>query len=227
MKSFFISGTDTDIGKTWITAGLAYSIKKLGVDVGVMKPFAAGNAQENGFKSKDVEILSNAAQVNDPEYLLNPQFFGVFASPYTANINFGEKPDIDLVLKNYRELLDKHAMMLVEGMGGIMTPILKNYYFTHLINDMKLNAILITSSRIGTVNHTLMTCKICHDQNIPVTGIIINDFLPGGYNTHELKRDLEELTGVSVLGIIPKLEKFDLDILSELISKEVDVKQLI
>ena len=58
MKSIFITGTDTDIGKTYITAGLAVTLRKMGVDIGVMKPFAAGNAQKNGFKSEDVEILS-------------------------------------------------------------------------------------------------------------------------------------------------------------------------
>ena len=227
MKSFFVSGTDTDIGKTWITAGLAYSIKKLGIDVGVMKPLAAGKSQKIGFKSKDVEILSDAAQINDPEHLVNPQFFEIFASPYTAIINLGVNVDIDLVLKSYLQLSDKHEMMLVEGMGGIMTPILKNYYIAHLIKDMNLDTILITSSRIGTINHTLMTCKICHDHNIPVAGIIINDFLTNGYDKHELKRDLEELTGISVLGIIPYIEKFDVKILSEIISKEIDIKKLI
>jgi dethiobiotin synthetase len=119
MKSFFVSGTDTDIGKTWITAGLAFAIKKLGIDVGVMKPLAAGDAKKNGFKSKDIEILSNAAQVHDPEYLVNPQFFHIFASPYTATNNLGVNADIDLVLKNYQKLSDKHEMMLVEGMGAL------------------------------------------------------------------------------------------------------------
>ncbi|EPA04289.1 hypothetical protein BG20_I1579 [Candidatus Nitrosarchaeum limnium BG20] len=84
MKSFFIAGTDTDVGKTYITAGLAVSFRKMNVDVGVMKPFAAGIPQKTGFKSEDVEILANAAHVNDPEDLLNPQFFPIPASPYTA-----------------------------------------------------------------------------------------------------------------------------------------------
>ena len=77
LKSIFITGTDTDVGKTYITAGLAVSVRKMGIDVGVMKPFAAGIAQKKGFKSEDVEILSTAAQVNDPENLVNPQFFPI------------------------------------------------------------------------------------------------------------------------------------------------------
>ena len=61
MKSLFITGTDTDVGKTYVTAGLAITLRKMGIDIGVMKPFAAVIAQIKGFKSEDVEILSNAA----------------------------------------------------------------------------------------------------------------------------------------------------------------------
>jgi dethiobiotin synthetase len=74
LKSLFITGTDTDVGKTYITAGLAITLRKMNVDIGIMKPFAAGDKQKKGYKSEDVEILSNAAQINDPESLVNPQF---------------------------------------------------------------------------------------------------------------------------------------------------------
>jgi len=93
LKSIFITGTDTDVGKTYITAGLAVSVRKMGIDVGVMKPFAAGIAQKKGSKSEDIEILSAAAQVNDPENLVNPQFFPIPASPYTAWKNLKIKPN--------------------------------------------------------------------------------------------------------------------------------------
>ncbi len=63
LKSLFIGGTDTDVGKTYITAGLAVALRKMNVDVGVMKPFAAGTAQKKGYKSEDVEILAKAAQI--------------------------------------------------------------------------------------------------------------------------------------------------------------------
>ena len=62
LKSLFITGTDTDVGKTYITAGLAVVLRKMDVDVGVMKPFAAGSAQKKGYKSEDIEILSRAAK---------------------------------------------------------------------------------------------------------------------------------------------------------------------
>ena len=109
MKSLFIAGTDTDVGKTYVTAGLAVCLRKTGIDVGVMKPFAAGTAQKKGYRSEDVEILANAAQVNDSENLLNPQFFPISASPYTAWKNLKIKPKINLILSNFKKLSKIHS----------------------------------------------------------------------------------------------------------------------
>ena len=132
MKPLFITATDTDIGKTYVCAGLAHSLKKLDIDVGVMKPFACGVKQKTGFSSNDLTILSKAAMVNDAEELLNPFFFPIPASPYTAAKNFGVKIDIDYLMKCFRKLDKIHDVMLVEGIGGIMTPILKDYAFRSL-----------------------------------------------------------------------------------------------
>ena len=227
MKSYFVTGTDTDVGKTIVTTGLAAAIQKKGIDIGIMKPFAAGTSQKVGFKSKDTEMLANASKVNDPEELVNPQFFNIPASPYTAAQNLGLDVDVQLVLNNFKQLSKIHDMMLVEGMGGIMTPILRNYFVTNLIKEMDLDVLLVTSSRIGTVNHTLMTCKICVDNGLRLKGIIINNFEIDGYPPAELKRDLEKLTTFPVLGIIPRLNNFDIDLLRETIEKEIDVKSLL
>lgn len=206
MKSFFITGTDTNVGKTYVTAGLAVTLRKMGIDVGIMKPFAAGAPQKEGFKSEDVEILSKAAQVSDPENLLNPQFFKMDASPFTASKNLKILVKVDSVLSAFKKLSKNHSMLLVEGMGGIMTPILKNYFVSDLIKDMKLDAIIVTRTRIGTINHTLMTCKICNKYKIPIKGIIINNFDTDGYQLKTLKRDLKSLTGVPILGVVPYIE---------------------
>ena len=202
MKSLFITGTDTDVGKTYITAGLAITLRKMGTDVGVMKPFAAGIEQKKGFKSEDVEILSNAAQISDPETLLNPQFFPISASPYTAWKKLKIKPKIPLILSSFKKLSKNHKMILVEGMGGTMTPILKDYYVANLIKDMKIPTVIVTRSKVGTVNHTLMTVMMCQKYKIPIKGIIINNF-DDGYPIDQLKKDLMNLTGIKVLGSIP------------------------
>ena len=226
MKSLFVTGTDTDVGKTYITAGLAITLRKMGVDVGVMKPFAAGVKQKNGFQSEDVEILSNAAQINDPEMLLNPQFFPISASPYTAWKKLKIKPKIPLILSSFKKLSQNHKMLLVEGMGGTMTPILKDYFVANLIKDMKIPTVIVTRSKVGTVNHTLMTVMLCQKYKIPIKGIIINNF-DDGYPINQLKKDLESLTGIKVLGSIPFIKDMSDKSLYRIFKKNIDMKLLL
>ena len=226
MKSLFITGTDTDVGKTYITAGLGVSFRKMGIDVGVMKPFAAGRAQKKGYKSEDIVIISRATQACDPENLVNPQFFPIPASPYTAWKNLKTKPKISTILSSFKKLTELHDMILVEGMGGIMTPILKDYYVTNLIKEMKIPTVIVTRSKVGTVNHTIMTCKMCEKYNIQVKGIIINNF-DAGYPVKELTRDLQNLTGVKVLGSIPFIKDMSDISLYRIFKKNIDLKLLL
>jgi dethiobiotin synthetase len=226
LQSLFITGTDTDVGKTYITAGLAASFYEMGVDIGVMKPFAAGTAQKKGFKSEDVKILSDAAHVDDPENLINPQFFPIPASPYTAWKKLKTKPKISTILSSFKKLSKLHDTMLVEGMGGVMTPILKDYFITDLIKQMKIPTIIVTRTKVGTVNHTLMTVMMCKKYKIPIKGIIINNF-DNGYPVNQLTKDLENLTGVKVLGSIPFIKDMDNASLHKIFKKNINLKSLL
>ena len=226
MQSLFITGTDTDVGKTYITAGLAASFYEMGVDIGVMKPFAAGTAQKKGFKSEDVKILSDAAHVDDPENLINPQFFPIPASPYTAWKKLKTKPKISTILSSFKKLSKLHDVLLVEGMGGVMTPILKDYFITDLIKQMKIPTIIVTRTKVGTVNHTLMTVMMCKKYKIPIKGIIINNF-DNGYPVNQLTKDLENLTGVKVLGSIPFIKDMDNASLHKIFKKNINLKSLL
>ena len=227
LNSLFIAGTDTDVGKTYITAGLAVTLRKMGIDLGIMKPFAAGTSQKKGFKSEDVEILSTAAQVDDPENLVNPQFFSIPASPYTAWKTLKTKPKTSLVLSSFKKLSKLHEMILVEGMGGVMTPITSNYFITNLIKDMKIPTIIVTRTKIGTINHTLMTVKMCEKYKIPITGIIINDFDSDGYKIKELSRDLKGLLKVPILGTIPFIDDLSDSSLYKVFKRNLNLKLLL
>ena len=227
MKPLFITATDTDIGKTYVCAAIAYSLKKLNIDVGIMKPFACGVKQKTGFSSNDLTILSKAAMVNDVEDLLNPFFFPIPASPYTAAKNLDVKINIEHVIECFRKLDKIHDIMLVEGIGGIMTPILKDYAIIDLIKDLNANTIIVTSSKIGTVNHTVLTCNMCKNMNIPIKGLIINNFDSTGYPIDELERDLNTLTNLPVLCSLPHMEKFNLSKYSDLIQEKVDISTLV
>jgi len=227
LKSYFISGTDTDIGKTYFAAGLAAAVQKNRINVGIMKPFAAGVQEKTSYKSKDVQILSEAAHTNDDEKLVNPYFFPIPASPYTATQNLGIEVDVDIAINSFKKLKTIHDVLLVEGMGGVMTPILADYFITNLIKDMNLETIVVCSSRIGTVNHSIMTCKMCQNSGIKIRGIIINNLDKHGYPINELKRDLESLTEIPVIGSIPYIQDFTIDKISEIVSTQIDIKSLV
>ena len=227
MKPLFVTATDTDIGKTYVCAGLAYALKKSGIDVGIMKPFACGVKQKIGFSSNDLTILTNAAMVDDAEDIINPFFFPIPASPYTAAKNLGVKINVEHVMECFRKLDEIHDIMLVEGIGGIMTPILKDYAIIDLIKDLMANTIIVTSSKIGTVNHTVLTCNMCKNMNIPIKGLIINNFDSTGYPIPELERDLSALTDLPVLCSLPHMKKFNLSNYSALIQEKIDISALV
>ena len=129
--------------------------------------------------------------------------------------------------KSFKKLTKRHEMLLVEGMGGILTPILKDYYFTNLIKDMKIPTIIVTRSKVGTVNHTLMTVKMCEKYKIPIKGIIINNYDGDGYPINQLKKDLEDLTEVKVLGSIPFINDMSDESLHKIFKKNIDMKLLL
>jgi len=206
---------------------MAFALKGLGVNVGVMKPFATGTQQKTGYKSEDVAILANSAQTTDPEELINPYFFPVPASPYAASNKLNVDIDVDSVMDRFEKLQAMHDVVLVEGIGGILTPILKNYSIANLIKDMNLGTIVVTSSRIGTVNHTLMTLNAAQHYGLKVRGLIINNTDPTGYDVDELKNDLKNLSGVDVLCTIPHLNNVKISEIAEILKRSNLISQLI
>lgn len=227
MKSYFVSGTDTEVGKTYVAAGLARAIRKNGVNVGIMKPYAADSQPQSNYRSKDVEILASAAQINDPEDLLNPYFFAIPASPFTAAKKLGISINNQIVLDGFKKLSRLHDVMLVEGMGGILTPIMPDYFIANLIKDMDLETLIVTRTKIGTMNHTLATIQACEKYNVKIGGLIINDFDSDAYVAQELKQDLEELTGITVIGILPRIDNFSIEKFSQIVSNTINVNSLI
>lgn len=226
MRSYFVTATDTEIGKTAITAAIAFSLKNKSVNIGVMKPFACGTPQKHGFKSEDAQILADSAGVSEPEELVNPYFFPVAASPYTAARKLGKTIDIDLVLEKLQKLSMHHDAILVEGIGGILTPIKKDYYVADLIRDMGLDTIIITSSKIGTVNHTLLTYDTAEKYGIRIRGIIINNYDNKGYRPEELAVDLINLRGFDVLASVPHLENFSIPDISRILQNQNVIQKL-
>jgi len=229
MKAYFITGTDTGVGKTVITAGLAGSMRKLGVNVGVMKPIATGITQKTGFKSLDVGIIVEASRTKDSEDLINPVFLPIPTSPYDATKLLSLPVDMPLILTTFTKLLSIHDVLLVEGIGGIMTPITKNFFVADMIKVMGIETIIVTRATLGTLNHTMMTYQLCKDYGIKVKGLVINNFDEKGTAAEKnTPITLHEITGLDILGVVPFIKDYNkIDAMIEMVGKKVDIKSLI
>ena len=229
MKAYFITGTDTGVGKTSITGGIAGSMRKIGIDVGVMKPIATGFSQKSGFKSTDVTKLVEVASIKDSEDLINPVFLPLQTSPYDATKLLGLSVDMPLIFEQFKKLVSLHEILLVEGIGGIMTPITKTFFVADMIKGMGIETIIVTRATIGTLNHTVMTCKVCKDYGIKIRGIVINNFDEKGTPAEKnAPKTLYELTNIPILGTVPFIKDLvTTEKMVEHVGKYVDIKSLI
>ena len=201
MISLFVTGTDTDVGKTCVTASIVNYLSKMNVDVGVMKPFASGYKATSDSISDDVKILMKYSKVNDSIDLVNPYFFEIPTSPYDACKQLNLEIEISRVIDSYKQLTSTHDVVVVEGIGGIMTPISKNYFVSDLISDLQMNTIIVTGSKVGAVNHLMLTYQHVKEKNLCLNGFVINQNVSDGYESSNLKQQIIDLTGQTVYGL--------------------------
>lgn len=209
-RGLFIIGTDTGVGKTLITASLSWKLSKK-YNISVMKPFATGNKIfSKEYNSKDLAIISKSINLQEKQSLLNPSYYNLPSSPYMAyKLLNSRPPNLNLILKNINYLKNKYDLVLVEGIGGLMVPLNRKYTLLNFIKKTKLDVIIITTPRLGTLNHTLLTVKICELNSINVKGLIVNK-MPSNPNIVELNtpRFLHELTNIPIIGTVPNLKNF-------------------
>jgi len=214
IKGVFITGIDTEIGKTTISAGLGNLLFKKGIKVGVMKPFATGiKTYSKYFKSHDAKILKEASNNKDNDDTINPYFYSVPTAPYLAKklLKLDESINIGEILNKYKEIEKRHEFTIVEGIGGLMVPLSKNFFVADLASIINIPVILIMSNKIGSINHIIMTYRLSIAFKLKIKGIIINNnckfsTFPFTLINNELQIIVEELTGVKVLATIPYLE---------------------
>lgn len=213
-KGFFITGTDTGVGKTVITAGLAGCLKQRGIDVGVMKPVQSGGIRKgSGLVSADALLVMKTAGINDSLELVNPYCLEAPLAPKVA-AGFA---DIEIkpagIMSAYQKLRSRHELMLVEGAGGIMTPLAERLLVADLIVMFGLPVIIVARPSLGTVNHTLLTIEYARSRGIRVAGIVINNLKKeeNGMAEKTSPTLIAEFSGLPVLGIVPHAEGVDVE----------------
>ena len=216
-KGYFISGTDTNVGKTVVTACLLAFYRKQGINTGIMKPVETG--VDPGCSSEansDAKFLLEISGNRDTLEEVCPIRLKPAAAPLQAARMTNQSIDIDFIMENFHRLQAKHDQVLVEGIGGIMVPIKPDYLVSDLIKDIQLPLIIVSRIALGTLNHTLLTLKAAQQAEIEIAGIIMNRPKSRPLNKIELEQTalIQELSGIPILGECPFLgpistEQFD------------------
>ncbi|MCB4792518.1 MAG: dethiobiotin synthase [Elusimicrobia bacterium] len=201
-KGIFITATDTEVGKTYISCLLAQELVKGKCKVVGMKPVSAGSRD-------DAKKLIKASGVKEKIETVNPLFFKYPLAPYASALIENRKIDLSLVWKNYKELSTKYEFMIVEGIGGLMVPVKKDYYVLDLIKGFKLPVLIVARPGLGTINHVLLTLEALKKAGVKVLGIVINDKKRHSLSEKTNPKTLKSLTGLPVLEV-PHNKKIDL-----------------
>lgn len=203
MRGLFVTGTDTNVGKTLLTGAIAAYLKDRGIEVGVMKPAESGTAQhlpphpaektQSDPGLSDALFLKEMARVEDPLGLICPYHFTLPLAPGIAAELEGKEIQFSHLLDCFQKLSARHSFMLVEGAGGLYVPFSPEKTVLDLIALFKLPVLLVARAGLGTLNHTLLSIECLEREKIPVAGIILNhtsstEDLSAKYNARFLKR---------------------------------------
>ena len=205
-RSIFITGTDTGVGKTVVAAGIAAAMRFRGIHVGVMKPVHTGCRIAKGrLIPEDSLFLARAAASDDPLELITPFMFREPAAPYAAAKEHNMIIDVGKITDCFNELCRRHDYVIVEGIGGVLVPVTRDFYVADLIMMLNIPVILVTIPDLGSINHTMLSVQCLRTKKIHLSGIVISNCKDGGGNFAEktFQDTIETLSDIPVLGILP------------------------
>ncbi|MDP7638366.1 MAG: dethiobiotin synthase [Candidatus Hydrogenedentes bacterium] len=213
----FITGTDTDIGKTIVTAGLLRVLRKQGVNACSMKPIQTGALPgPGGLDAIDLTFHHKAAEmkVARKEYdVMAPCCYEPECSPHLAGRMAGEYPDMEKIVSCYRQLVERYDLALVEGAGGVYCPIDESQTMLDLMARLKLPVVLTARRGLGTINHSLLSINAIRNRGLELLGVVFNE-------SEDIERDyirkdnvgaVEKFGDVAILGDIDYLATLESD----------------
>jgi len=204
MKSFFITGTDTDAGKTFVTAGIIKALRDSGIEAIPAKPVQSGCI--NNIAS-DLEYVLNLSDLNLSDSIkekLCPIRFEPACSPHLAAKLANTSIEVEKMVANLNELKSKYKTIIAEGAGGILVPLGNYTTMLDFIKKLNWSVILVVANKLGAINHALLSISALRNADIEIAGVIVNhttqpDKLIGQNNIFTI----EQYGKVQVIGEIP------------------------
>lgn len=191
--NFFLTGTDTGAGKTYVAALLVRALRKAGRDCVGLKPICCGGRE-------DAETLYAAAEGSIELNDINPVWLRTPAAPYTAAVIENRAIDLMLVREAFGRARSAHESIIVEGIGGWRVPIARDYFVGDLAEEFGLPVIVVVANRLGAINHALLTVESVQRRGLPCAGVILNRVSPeDDVATATNRAMIEELAGVPIL----------------------------
>ena len=228
-QGLFIAGTDTGVGKTVVAAATIKALHAQGIHACGMKPIETGCSRVgNTFDPSDGMFLKKVSRMDEHIGFVTPYCFENPVAPSLASEMEGRAIHIPLIKEKFQALLERYPAVVVEGIGGILVPIKKDYFVMDLIRELSLPLVVVARPSLGTINHTLLTVNYALGKGISVLGVIINFSRPPentvAENTNPLV--LEQLCPVPIIGIFPHLKNLEDKVLERNALKHLDIKVL-
>ena len=200
-SAWFVTGTDTEVGKTFVTRALLLSLRQRGYRAIGMKPLAAGTDAHG--KNEDVEYLIDASGMSVPQELLNPYLFAPPIAPHIAAAEAGVDIDIERIAAACEHLRGMADAVLVEGAGGFCVPLDRHHDIADLAARLALPVILVVGMRLGCINHALLTVEAIAARGLTLAGWVANRIDPLMLRCEENLAALSERIDAPLFGVIP------------------------
>ncbi|MFZ5775725.1 MAG: dethiobiotin synthase [Thermodesulfobacteriota bacterium] len=198
MNAIFVAGTDTDVGKTWVTGLLLAFLREQGIEAGYQKWAATGA----GYPPADLcHCLETAGMVLQPELLADQVVFhfGLAASPHLAAEQEGRQVEAEAIRQSFARLISRYELLVVEGVGGLMVPLRRDLLLIDLLAELVIPTVLVARSGLGTINHTLLSIEALRQRAIPLLGVVCSDAQP----TEDSAIVADNLRTIAELGRLP------------------------